>query len=308
MVFVDWIGLLEVLLPLKVARHSRFDTMTLFQCQCEQTKCKLSYISVKLCGLPSVQCTPSHCFTQMEWETLPEFVVANMLISVSSIDSTHPPTWQRVTPRKCGAASPLTELWMLCCLFVCACVCICLYLCVCVLMSICVRVCIQCLYICRHERKREWLGRWCQDEIMVAACHTYTSPSLRGSVRLSHQCVEECGSQWDLCRRTGLDITVLSTLFQVRCVHDAVSGAGPYWHGSPAVTAVLLSRRCLHLLLATLSHWTQEVWGARMPMSHEKNANIVWTALPFSWDIKWRWDKHITVGQRQGLWSDNGIW
>lgn len=58
---------------------------------------------------------------------------------------------------------------------------------------------------------------------MVAGCHTHTSPSVCCSVSLSHQCVEECGSQWDFCLRTGLESVVSSTLFQVRCVHNECS-------------------------------------------------------------------------------------
>lgn len=71
---------------------------------------------------------------------------------------------------------------------------------------------------------------------MVVGCHTYTSPSVCCSVSLSHQCVENCGSQWDFCPRKDLVGIVLSTLFQVSCVYSAVKEHVLCWHDFPAVT------------------------------------------------------------------------
>lgn len=41
--------------------------------------------------------------------------------------------------------------------------------------------------------------------------------------------VLKSGSQWDLCLRSGSDTVVLSTLFQVRCVHWELSGHMLSW-------------------------------------------------------------------------------
>lgn len=106
---------------------------------------------VNLSGLPSASCTSSCCLTQIERETLPEFVVANMLISVSSIDNTHPATWQRVTAVSNALAPPLTES------YVCSGVCR-THVYVCVHARACLPH-MQCLCICLREHNCEWPGR-----------------------------------------------------------------------------------------------------------------------------------------------------
>lgn len=88
---------------------------------------------VKHSGLLSTACTSAWCLTEIEKKTLPEFVVANMLISVSAIDNTHPPTWQWVTMKSKVLPSPLAEscvfveclTHMFVCVYACACLIVC---------------------------------------------------------------------------------------------------------------------------------------------------------------------------------------
>lgn len=109
-------------------------------CQLKQTRRKQMHMFAKRSGLLSASCTSLCCLTEIERETLPEFLVANMLISVSTIDNTHPPTWQWVTMRSKVVASPLTES----CVFVVVCstyVYFCVYACWCLLAcSVCASV------------------------------------------------------------------------------------------------------------------------------------------------------------------------
>lgn len=237
--------------------------MTPFQCQLKQARCKQMHMLVKLGGLPSASCTSSCCLTQMEKETLPEFVVANMLIPVSSIDNTHPATWQWVTMRSKVLASLLTES----CVFFCVC---CTYACVCVYACAhCLPVCSVCASVSVSITVSGWAGNG-RMKIMVVGCHTHTSLSVCYCVSLSHQCVVTCGSLWDFCLRTGLDSIVLSTLFQVRCIHNAASGHVLCWHDSLLWLGCTLG--ALHLLHAVLSPQTHGVLGGYMSMSHRKNS------------------------------------
>lgn len=151
-------------------------------------------------GLPSPSPASSCCLTQIETETLASFFfffVPNVLISVTAIDSIqHPATWQWATFRG-AAASPLNQPRVfLCTLRACFCV-----------------------------RGRAGNGRMRSWQRAV----TPTPPACLCWVPACLISVLKSGSKWDLCLRSGSDTAVLSTLFQVRCLHVELSGHMLSW-------------------------------------------------------------------------------
>lgn len=244
---------------------------------------------VRLSGLPSASCTSSCCLTQIEKETLPEIVVANMLISVSSVDNTHPATWQWVTIGSKVLASPLTE----------SCVFSACDAHVFVFFPSALSAC-GCLLACSVCGSVSTVSGWAGWNYCSGLSHPHLS-CMCCCVRLSHQYVEKCGSWRDFCLTAGFNSMAVSTLYQVRCVDNTLSGHVLCWHVSHLWLGCILGV-CICNMQWT-SRWTHEVWRWHMFVSHRKNPNIFRKVMLSCRDLTRRLDKPVTFAHWPQSWN-----